>query len=53
MVPLAESFVVPFAAKHIKDGAFEPNDVQVAGTKAMLDELLVIGAPLAHLHFGA
>jgi NAD(P)H-dependent FMN reductase len=51
MVPLAESFVAPFVAQQINDGAFEPNDVQVAGTKAMLDELLVIGTPLAHLHF--
>lgn len=50
MVPLTESFVAPFVAQHINDDAFEPNDVQVAGTKAMLDELLVIGAPLAHLH---
>jgi NAD(P)H-dependent FMN reductase len=49
MVPVAEGFVAPFVAAQIRDGVFEPNETQVAGAKALLDELLAVGRPLMHL----
>ena len=39
MPAAADAFVAPFVAQQIKDDVFEPNDVQVEGTKSMLDEL--------------
>jgi len=50
MIPVAEGFIAPFGAAQIRDGVFEPNDTQVAGTKALLEELLAVGGPLRHLH---
>lgn len=49
MVPVAEAFVAPFVRGQVADGRFQPNDVQVAGMKAMLDEITTVAEPLTHL----
>ncbi len=40
MVALPEAVVVPFVAKSVNEGAFEPSDIQVGAAKTMLDELV-------------
>jgi NAD(P)H-dependent FMN reductase len=50
MIPVAEAFIAPHVAEQITQGRFTPTAAQVAGTKALLDELLVVGKPLSHLH---
>lgn len=50
MVPVAEAFVAPFVATQLSEGVFVPNDAQIAGTKALLDELAAIAVSLTHLH---
>ena len=49
MVPVAEAFVAPFVAAQVADGRFEPNDFQIAGTKALLDEIAALAVSLTHL----
>ena len=39
MVPIMESVTIPFVAERIKDGVFEPIDIQVESAAALLKEL--------------
>lgn len=39
VMPLIDQVIVPMVGQFIKDGAFVPNDIQVAGADAMLKEL--------------
>jgi NAD(P)H-dependent FMN reductase len=39
MMPIAEAVALPFAAKQITDGTFQPNDMNEKSATAMLDEL--------------
>lgn len=43
MVPAADAVVIPFVAKHLSDGVFQPNAEMTSGAKAMLDELRRMG----------
>jgi NAD(P)H-dependent FMN reductase len=40
MMPMVEAVAVPFFAQQIKDGAFDPGEVQVQAATTMLNELL-------------
>ena len=39
MMPMVESVTLPFAAKQIKDGSFDPSDANKEAATAMLNEL--------------
>lgn len=52
MMPLPETVSIPFVAKSIKDGVFDPGDVHNRGVTAMLDELFRWAEALKPLRAG-
>lgn len=49
MMPLPEAVVLPFAAKSVEDGVFNPPDGSSEAATTMLDELVRVEAALATL----
>jgi len=49
MFPVANGVHIPFIGEKLVDGTIEANEIMAAGVTAMLDELLLIGSPLATL----
>lgn len=49
MMPAAASVPIPWVAKSITDGKFEPNDIMISGANAMLDELFELHGALSPL----
>ena len=39
MMPIVEAVTIPMVSQHVKDGAFEPNDLHIKSAEALLVEL--------------
>lgn len=46
MLPVPAALVVPFVRSHVVDGVLTPTDLQVAGTRAMLEEVVTLAGRL-------